>query len=234
MKRIFFFILILSAALTTAGAQTRRVQNRPYIDQRIWHYGFLLSLHTQDYKFTNNGLHTADGEAWFADVPGYSPGFSVGVLGELYLNKYMALRFIPTISFGEKDVVWREQGSGEEMKQDVKSTYISVPVNLKMSAERFNNYRPYVVCGVSPQYDLTVKRGRALLVKPFDCMVEVGLGCDIYLPFFKLIPELKFGFGLLDVLKENRTDLRDLSLTKYGEALDKAKSRSISLTFYFE
>jgi hypothetical protein len=65
-------------------------------------------------------------------------------------------------------------------------------------------------------------------------MVEVGLGCDIYLPFFKLIPELKFGFGLLNVLKKNRTDLRDLSLTKYGEALDKAKSRSISLTFYFE
>ena len=86
------------------AAQERRVQNRPYIDQRIWHYGFLAGIHMQDLKFVNNGYITEDGESWFADVPVYSPGFSVGVLGELYLNHYMPLRIIPTLYFGDKRV----------------------------------------------------------------------------------------------------------------------------------
>ncbi len=215
-------------------AQTRKVQNRPYIDQRIWHYGFLVAIHTQDYKIVNSGKVTDDGEVWFADVPEYSPGFSVGVLGELYLHKYASLRFIPTLAFGDKSVVFREQESGERTTQNIKSTYLSIPVDLKFSAERFNNYRPYVVMGVNPTVDLTVKKARQLLVKPFDCMVELGFGCDIYLPFFKLIPELKFGFGLFDMLKKNRDDLNDLSLMKYTEAVNQINSRSISLTFYFE
>jgi hypothetical protein len=224
-------LLLVAATLT---AQTRKVQNRPYIDQRIWHYGFLVAIHTQDYKMVNSGKVTDDGEVWFADVPEYSPGFSVGVLGELYLHKYASLRFIPTLAFGDKSVVFREQESGERTTQNIKSTYLSIPVDLKLSAERFNNYRPYVVMGVSPTVDLTVKKARQLLVKPLDCMIELGFGCDIYLPFFKLIPELKFGFGLFDMLKKNRDDLNDLSLMKYTEAVNQIKSRSISLTFYFE
>jgi hypothetical protein len=219
---------------TSLAAQTRKVQNRPYIDQRRWHYGFLVALSTQDYKLTNTGCTTADGEAWFADVPGYSAGFGVGVLGELYLQRFVSLRFIPSLSFGEKSVTWREQSSGETTVQNVKSTYLSAPVDVKLSAERFNNYRPYVVCGLAPALDLTTKKGRALRVKPFDCMVELGMGCDIYLPYFKLIPELKFGFGLLNIVSRNRSDLTDLSLTKYRDAVSEAKSRTISLTFYFE
>jgi Outer membrane protein beta-barrel domain len=233
VKHIFSLLSLLLVAATLT-AQTRKVQNRPYIDQRIWHYGFLVAIHTQDYKIVNSGKVTDDGEAWFADVPEYSPGFSVGVLGELYLHKYASLRLIPTLAFGDKSVVFREQESGERTTQSIKSTYLSIPVDLKLSAERFNNYRPYVVMGVSPTVDLTVKKARQLLVKPLDCMVELGFGCDIYLPFFKLIPELKFGFGLFDMLKKNRDDLNDLSLMKYTEAVNQIKSRSISLTFYFE
>ena len=222
--------------LLVAGAsgQTRKVQNRPYIDQRIWHYGFLAGIHMQDLKFVNNGYVTEDGQVWFADVPEYSPGFSVGVLGELYLNKYMSLRLVPTLHFGDKKVIFREQTSGETESQNVKSAYLSFPVDLKFSAERFNNYRPYAMVGLSPTYDLSVKKSRPLLVKPFDCYIEVGLGCDFYLPFFKLIPELKFCFGLANLLDKNRNDLTDKSLMKFTESLDKVKSRMIVLTFYFE
>ena len=82
--------------------------------------------------------------------------------------------------------------------------------------------------------DLTVKRQRALLVQRADVAVEVGLGCDFYLPFFKLIPELKFCFGLSDILVKDRSDLTDKNLLKYTQALDKATSRMMVLTFYFE
>ena len=220
------------------SAQVRKVQNRPYIDMRRWHYGFLFGTHMQDLELINNGyIHTLDDgtkESWFADVPGYTPGFSVGVLGELRLTDHFALRFIPTMYFGDKTVAFREQMSGAIAYQAIKSTYLSIPVDVKWSAERFNNYRPYLVAGLAPMVDLTVKRQREILVQRPDVAFEMGFGCDFYLPFFKLIPELKFCFGLTDVLVKNRTDLTDLNLLKYTQSVDGASNRMIVLTLYFE
>ena len=220
------------------GAQERKVQNRPYIDMRRWHYGFLVGTHFQDIEFTNNAsIHTTEEgtqEAWFADVASYTPGFSVGVLGEMRMTEHVALRFVPTMHFGDKAVTFREQQSGAMEWQAIKSTYLTVPVEVKYSAQRFNNYRPYVLAGLAPMLDLTVKRQRALLVQRADVAVEVGLGCDFYLPFFKLIPELKFCFGHSDILVKDRSDLTDKNLLKYTQALDKATSRMMVLTFYFE
>ena len=219
-------------------AQERKVQNRPYIDMRRWHYGFLFGVHMQDLEFTNNGyIHTLeDGmqESWFADVASYTPGFSVGVLGELRLTEYLALRFIPTMYFGDKTVTFRDQLSGGVERQAVKSTYLSVPIDVKWAAQRFNNYRPYVVAGLAPMVDLTVKRQKPLLVQRADVALEVGLGCDFYLPFFKLIPELKFCFGLSDVLVKQRHDLTDKNLLKYTQSLDNTMNRMMVLTLYFE
>ena len=97
MCYIYRWLLGLVAVATLCGApqqlsaQVRKVQNRPYIDMRRWHYGFLFGLHMQDMELTNNGYrHLLDDgtqEAWFADVASYTPGFSVGVLGELRLDE---------------------------------------------------------------------------------------------------------------------------------------------------
>jgi hypothetical protein len=116
----------------------------------------------------------------------------------------------------------------------MKSTYLSVPLDVKYAAQRFNNYRPYLVAGVAPMVDLTQKKQKPLLLQRFDCALEVGFGCDFYLPFFKLIPELKFCFGLTDLLVKERTDLIDTNLLKYTQSLDEVSSRMIVLTLYFE
>ncbi len=227
-------ILFSFAFIFCANAQMQKLKNRPYIDQRRLHYGFMIGLHTQDFKFVNNGFITDNGESWFADVASYSPGFSVGVLGELYLNENLALRTIPTLHFGDKTVIFREQTSKQETRQQIKSTYLSLPVDLKFSAERVNNYRPYLMTGVNPTIDLSVKKNNVLLVKSSDCYLEAGIGCDFYLPYFKLIPELKFCFGLSNLLQSTRTDLNDKSLLKYTQSVDKISSRMIVFSLYFE
>lgn len=62
-----------------------------------------------------------------------------------------------------------------------------------------------------------------------------GLGCDFYLPYFKLIPELKFCFGLTDVIDHERKDLTDdPSKLKITQSIKKATSAMVVLTFYFE
>lgn len=233
MKRIIIYILLLLLPLF-AVAQERKVQNKPYIDFRRLHYGFFIGVHAQDMEFVNNGFVTEDGETWYADVADYNPGFSVGVLADLRLNTYMSLRVIPTMHFGQNLVRFREQKSGETSKQSVKTTYIAVPVHAKFAAERFNNYRPYVTAGVSPMWNLTVKKQQQLLLKRFDFMIEVGVGCDFYLPFFKLIPELKFSFSPLNVLKKERNDLLDANYLKFTQSVDEVTSKMITLSLYFE
>ncbi len=236
-RYVMLLLLVLVAGAGSVYSQERKVMNRPYIDTRIWHYGFLFGLHFQDMDIANNGfIYDEEGkpESWYADVQNYSPGFSVGVLGELGLNEYLSVRLVPTLHFGDKKIVFHDVRSGAEDKMIMKSTYLSVPVDLKLSAPRFNNYRPYVMAGVNPTVDLTVKDGREMLVRRADCMLEVGLGMDLYFPYFKLNPELKFCFGLTDILVRDRSDLTDMSLLKYTESLSGARNRMIVLTLYFE
>lgn len=234
MKRFLVFIFCF-VTLFNVMAQEQKVQHRPYLDQRKFHWGFLFGLHMQDLELKNNGyIDPESGEQWYADVDNYNPGFSVGVLGEMRLNRYLALRLIPTMHFGQKHITFHEQVSGRDSTQNIKSTYISMPLDLKFSAPRHNNYRPYFIAGVNPMLDLTTKKQKALLMKPFDCYIEIGMGCDFYLPFFKLIPELKFCFGLADILKKDRNDLIDNSLQKFTKSLDGASSKMIVLTLYFE
>ena len=224
------FILVLCLQ-----AQERRVQNRPFIDQRKFHYGFLLGLHLQDIELENNGyIDPETGEQWYTEIDNYSPGFTVGVLGDLRLNQYLSLRVSPTIHFGQKHAVYHEQTSGADSTQVFKSTYISVPIDLKFSAPRYNNFRPYLIAGINPMVDLTTRKHDALRLKPFDLYLEVGMGCDLYLPFFKLNPELKFCFGLLDIIQKNRSDLIDGTLLKYTKSVNGGHSNMIVLTLNFE
>ena len=233
LKKIIYILFLLVLPLSTL-AQERKVQNKPYIDYRRLHYGFFVGTHFQDIEFVNNGFVTENGEMWFTDVAQYSPGLSVGVLADLRLSGNFSLRVLPTMHFGQNNVQFREQTSGEVLRQQLKTTYIAVPLHVKFAAERFNNYRPYITVGASPMVNLTVKKQKQLLVKRFDTMVEVGFGCDFYLPFFKLIPEVKFAFSLLDVLEKDRKDLLDANYLKFTHSVDGATSKMIILSFYFE
>lgn len=240
VSALIIAVLLLVPVLGAGSlcAQERKIQNRPYLDDRVWHYGFLVGLNIQDIRLANNGAYYVNNsgklEQWYADVPEYTPGFSVGVLGELKANDWLSIRLIPTMHFGDKRVVFKDQRSGMSVDQYIKSTLLSFPIDLKISAARFNNYRPYVVTGIAPTFDLTVKRGKELLVKRSDLMFEIGMGLDLYYPFFKMIPEIKFCFGLNNVLDKNRTDLKDRSLLKYNDSVDKAQNAMVVFTLYFE
>lgn len=234
MKRALFILLcILSVGIVRA--QEPRIQNRPYLDQRFLHYGFFIGINMMDMEVQNNGyIDPETGEQWYTEVDNYQPGFTVGVIGELRLTKTLGLRFEPTIHFGQKHVFFHEQVSGRDTTQNLKSTYLAIPLKLKVAAPRYNNFRPYAVVGVAPYIDLTARKHGALLTERLDCYLEIGMGCDVYLPYFKLIPELKFCFGLRDILAHDRSDLIDASLLKYTKSLDKGHASMISLVFYFE
>ena len=235
--RIIGAVVMLLAVLTANG-QERKPMNKPYIDLRPLHFGILVGTNFQDVEFENVGPQmTDDGEKIIVvEDDKWNPGFSVGVLAEGRISNNIALRFAPTMHFGAKHLVFRNMtDSIQHSTQDLKNTYISVPIDIKFSAQRFNNYRPYLVAGVNPMINLTHKDQDYIQLKRYDVMLEIGLGCDFYLPFFKLNPELKFSYSLVNSLDTKHADeLRDANLRVYANSVRSAHTKMITLTFYFE
>ena len=248
MRHTIYILTLLCLLATTGQAQTRTIQNRPYTDLRRLHFGVLVGLHLQDIDLKNVGpqqITFDDGSTTektiVCDNDRWNAGFSVGVLGDLRLSKHFNLRFTPTMHFGAKHLTFRnltdmdEYGHPIEVTQDMKNTYLSLPVDLKFSAERWNNYRPYLMAGINPMLNLTSKNQEYLQLKKSDLFLEIGLGCDFYLPFFKLIPELKFCYSLSDALDHGHaSELKDENMRAYTNAVTSGHSKMIVLTFYFE
>ncbi|GAY27160.1 porin family protein [Prevotella sp. MGM1] len=247
MKRILYIIMIWAVCTNTA-AQERIAQNKPYIDLRPLHFGILVGMHLQDIEFQNvgpqiiteeNGAQTT--QTILCDADNWNPGFSVGVTAEMRINDHLSARFTPTMHFGAKHLVFRnlsrldDNGMPTEVTQDMKNTYITLPIDLKFSAQRFNNHRPYIMAGISPAINLTGKAQDYLRLKRYDTFVEIGFGCDFYLPFFKLIPELKFCYSLSNALDKNHAnELQDTGMKAYANSVTAGHSKMIVLTFYFE
>lgn len=228
--------MALTAAMPAAARRLNdKIENRPYADLRRWHLGFSIGAFAEDLRLTHNGLITDLGEQWRADQPGYQPGFTVTGLVALRLNNYFSVRFSPGMMFGSRDIRFREVTSGAEQRQNIKSTYVILPLDLKYAAMRVRNARPYVTAGIMPAFDVAKKRSDFLKLKSSEMFLSIGFGCDFYLPYFKLIPEIKFCLGLADVLTHDRPDLADdPDKLKFTNSLAKATSKMIVLTFYFE
>ena len=235
IRHITFLLLLACSVGAMAQRHKEGLLNRPYADMKPVHFGFSVGLHMQDLNISNNGYITPEGESWFAEVPAYSPGFCVNVLADMRLNQYFNLRFSPGMYFGNKKVHYLNTVSGDKTTQDIKSNYVVLPVELKYSASRYRNIRPYLVGGVMGILDVSKKRSEQLKLKNTDAMLTIGFGCDFYLPYFKLCPELKFCFGLRNLLDTDRPDLEDnAEMMKYTQSVSKIKSNMVVLTFYFE
>ena len=237
-------IMLLALGCALSHAQDNdMILNRPYADTKPFHFGFSVGMNFQNLAITNNGTVTADGEEWYADVPAHSPGFCVNVLADYRIAEHFNLRVSPGLYFGNKVVRFLNHLGNPnapdqlhyKQSQNIKSTYIVLPIDLKMSAKRYHNMRPYFTGGVMYAQDLAKDRGEQYKLKNADVMLTVGMGCDFYMPFFKLCPEIKFCFGLNNLLDRNRPDLEDNpELVRFTESVNKITSNMVVVTFFFE
>lgn len=235
MKIKIITIITALFIATNCMAQRRNViQHKPYIDLRPMHFGILVGMNMQDIEMESTGPIVCDADRW-------NTGFSVGVLADMRLSTHLNLRVSPTMHFGAKHLTFLDlgnpdaEGNPTKETQDMKNTYLAVPIDMKFSSQRWNNIRPYMVAGVSPMVNLTNKSQEIIQLKRTDLMIEVGMGCDLYLPFFKLIPELKFCYGLGDRIdKGHIADIKDDFKKMYANSVRSGHTKMIVLTFYFE
>ncbi len=248
MRQKIYLIILCLLGVAKLSAQERRLENRPYTDLRPFHFGVLVGTHLQDLELLNAGPQLITGDDGITaeklvsvDQDRWDPGFTVGVLGEVRLSTYFQFRVAPAMYFGTRHFTFHNltdlnaNGEPTEQRQELKTAYVSAACDLIAAGPRFNNHRPYVMVGVNPMINLSGKDDDYLKLKHFDTYLELGLGCDFYLPFFKLRPELKFMYSLTDCLDKTHADkIRDKNMLQYTKAVKEARSKIIALTFYFE
>ncbi len=247
MKRLLVLFMLACMATVVVVGQERTVENRPYTDLRKFHFGILVGTHLQDLEFNNVGpqlITNADGTQQqyvvTADQDRWDDGFNVGVLGELRINRTLQLRIAPAMYFGSRHISFHNMDTSApdsmlSRSQTMKTVYFSCAFDLIAASPRFNNHRPYVMVGLNPVINLSGNNDDYLKLKRSDLFLEAGIGCDFYLPFFKIRPELKFMYGLTNCLDtRHASQIRDHSMLPYSMSVNKAMSKMIVLTFYFE
>ncbi len=228
-------ILLVSLLGISLFAQKQKVKYYQRVDTKTIHFGFTLGLNTMDFYTTNN-IVPENTDTLFANVNGLLPGFNISMVSNLRLMKYLDLRFLPGLSFGQRDIYYYKPGGALYGKQKVESAFIEFPLLLKYKAKRINNFRPYLIAGVNYRMDMASRRkynpdkGIYLRLYQSDLYHEEGFGIDFYLPYFKFSTELKVSTGFRNVLVTDPSSEHP----EYVTALQRLRSQIWVISFHFE
>lgn len=226
------YLLVISLFFSSLFAGWAQSGNLPYADEQFIHFGFSLGINKMDFSVGSNTVADSVGNLYSASVSSLTSGFSVGIISDMRLTRYLNLRFNPTLHLGERMISYYNISSDKDAGSTIiQSIPINLPLYIKWSAERKNNYRPYLLWGGGIGFDLATNED--IVLKPLNLYTEIGVGCDIYFSFFKLAPELKFAIGLNDIFDRDRSEL-DKPTKHYSLMLSKLTSRMITLSFNFE
>ncbi len=234
MRAVIFLVCFIVSLNGFAQKDKKKVANLRSFDERPLHFGFLIGFNAMDFRVYNNGPGVnPDGSVIYGEVIDLKPGLNIGIVSSYRLRKDLNLRFLPGISFGQRDIWFvDEEGVKEEEPLHIKSTFLEFPLLLKYNALRMHNAKPYIIAGFNARYDLAKDKQDGLLLKSMDGYIEAGAGIDMYLSYFRLSVELKTSIGLANILNPKGTG--EPEDVKYSYAVNGLKSRLFCLTFYFE
>lgn len=229
-NKVFICLFVLVSSFV--NAQRERVENLPNFDKKKVHYGFYLGLNQNDFKLNlrNSNIQNAD----ITVKP--STGFNVGLIADLRLHKNFNLRLEPGLMTNSKTIYFNHLNTRRDSVRDISSTFLHVPLILKFSTDRYKNIRPYILGGVSFDYNFTSNQNNQddnsagqFRMQTQNFMYEIGVGIDIYLYFFKFSPSIR---GVFAINNEIRYD--DDPNSQWTAPVNFMGTRGVFINFAFE
>lgn len=223
-------LFVLSTSMLCAQFRKDRIQNIQTFDEHKYTWGYYLGFNNNDFKIDlkNNGQDIlVDTEV----------GFNVGLVGDMRLNSFLNLRFEPGLHFTRR--VLNFPGFAQDSPdatRDVQSTYVHFPLLLKVSAKRLNNFKPFLVGGLSTSINLASDEDSkddntagVFRLKTNTYYYELGFGIDFYTEYFKFTPSIRGIFALNDELvRDNDPN------SPWTGNIESLKSRGIFINFTFQ
>ncbi|MEM7186975.1 MAG: porin family protein [Bacteroidota bacterium] len=235
MKKVFCILGLLIVA-QSAQAQLfskERLSNLETFDNRFLSWGYFLGFNSYDFKIEyerqNTDLNT--------DILVQSQsGFNVGLIGDMRVNRYMNLRIEPGLYFTQRTLNFPNFIEERDAVREVKSTYIHVPLLMKFSTKRLNNFKPFIVAGVSRSFNLSSNESNPednnegqFRMTNGTSYFELGFGIDFYLFYFKFSPSIRGVFATSDELVPD-----DDPNSPWTSNIGSLKTRGIFVNFTFQ
>ena len=216
-------LLAVFCQLLLAQPNTEKGLNLPkFYGQRI-HFGFSIGYNQTDFR-----IHTVANSKLPCDVHDTilypqdtlclksiqskaEPGFNLGIICDLRIHQYVRLRFLPNISFASRSLLYNFTGTRTfTVTKKSESTFVNLPLNVKLQSKRLQNFSAYVMGGGSFSIDLASGKKDAasnevVRLTSTDWYYEGGAGVDFYLPYFKLALEIKLIKGIKNILIKDNT-----------------------------
>lgn len=220
------------------NAQIEKELNLPDHDDKKFHFGIKLGANRSFYHFSHQSLFTSRDTVLGIESL-QSSGINLGWLVNMRLGEHFDLRTYPIdLIFTEKAFEYHLKYPDLIFKEDsftikkVQGITLALPMQLKFSSDRINNFKVYMLTGGKIEYDFAGNAGeknaeKQLKLYKFDYGLEAGIGFHFYYPYFVLSPELKVGWGFKNVHS------RDQNL-KFSNVIDEIKSRTISFSLIIE
>ena len=230
-KKIVLLCLLLAFS-NQAFSQRDRSINLPNYDEKWLHYGFYLGLESFQYRLQYSDLFvTPEMDSVISINPANTIGpVNIGFVVNFRLAQFLNLRLVPKFGINERKVEYT-YASGNKETQIIEAVTMDFPLLLKYKSVRRGNYRMYLVGGINPSVrvggkkDLNKEEDK-LNIKDSNIAIEFGFGLDVYYPFFKFSPEIRFSRGLTNNL--------DTETNFYSKGINRLTTNSISLFLYFE
>jgi hypothetical protein len=238
IKYVLIAFLFANAVHSQYPVVRERLINLPSFDKKPVHYGYFLGVNQYDFKFEY--IQNYYKELMLKDIAvEQQKGFSVGLIGDLRINEYMNLRFEPGLFYNKRDLIYPEYEEftkENDRYRDIKSTYIHLPLLLKISTKRINNFRPFIVGGFSTDFNLSSNQknsddnaSNVFRVMSQNINYELGLGFDFYLYYFKFSPSLRGIFSMQnELIPDNDPESR------WTGKINNMFSRGVALIITFE
>lgn len=231
-KKIIFLYFFITGSIALY-AQRERIEYLPTFDKRKIHYGFYLGFNQNDFKVSLQDDKTLPNTN-ITTTP--TTGFNVGIITDLRLHKNLNVRIEPGLMTNTKNIYFNHLPLSKDSIREVSSTYLHVPLLFKFSTDRYKNIRPYLLAGVSYNYNFSSNEmnqddnsSGQFRMKTSNFMYEVGLGIDLYFHFFKLSPSIR---GIFAINNEIKYD--DDADSQWTSPVNFMGTRGVFLTFAFE
>jgi len=206
------------------------LNNRNYLEQRRWSWGYYLGFNSLDFKIDRK----VESEPVLVTK---NVGFNVGLIGNFKINNYLDLRLEPGVIFSNRDFDFTKFGDDDIARlRETRSSYIYIPLVLKFSTKRLNNFKPFVSGGIAFAHNLSSNEDNPsdnsagqFRLTTSNYLYEVGFGIDFYLEYFKFTPSIKGIFGINDEL------VRDIDPNSpWTSNIDQLNTRGIFINFTFQ
>ena len=229
VRRVLLCLLLACCALPAAAQH--KVQNMSDHDQKAYYFGLTFGFNVAQYRIRYTEAYALT-DTFKTIQPYWGPGFTLGLMGNLRVSKYVDLRIVPSLQFAEKRLNFNTPLRDSVEQRTVESIYFTFPLQLKFKSDRIRNFRFYALGGGKIDYDLASnarsrKTNEFLKFKSFDAGYEIGVGFVFYYPIFIFSPEIKLSQGLVDQIYRDQS----LPLTNAIEAIT---TRSIVISIHLE